>query len=61
MDKAVAAAKAAFKFGSEWRRMDASKRGSLLFKFADLVERDLVYLAVSAESVIQCCRCWYLC
>ena len=57
MDKAVEAAKAAFKFGSEWRRMDASKRGSLLFKFADLLERDLVYLAVSAESVIQCCRC----
>ncbi|KAL3866095.1 hypothetical protein ACJMK2_043431 [Sinanodonta woodiana] len=45
VDKAVAAAKEAFKFGSEWRRMDASRRGKLLFKLADLMERDLVYLA----------------
>ena len=27
--------------------MDASKRGSLLYKVADLIERDLDYLAVS--------------
>nr|UQZ95910.1 retinal dehydrogenase1 [Callistoctopus minor] len=45
VDKAVAAAKAAFKWGSEWRCMDASKRGLLLHKLADLVERDLVYIA----------------
>ena len=54
MDKAVSAAKAAFKFGSEWRRLDASKRGSLLYKFADLVERDTVYLAVCVNCVISC-------
>ena len=27
--------------------MDASQRGRLLFKLADLIERDLDYLAVS--------------
>ena len=47
VDKAVAAAKAAFKRGSPWRTMDATKRASLLNKLADLVERDRVYLAVS--------------
>ncbi|KAG5680462.1 hypothetical protein PVAND_009970 [Polypedilum vanderplanki] len=45
VDKAVAAAKSAFKLGSPWRRMDASERGNLLFKLADLMERDRVYLA----------------
>merc|ERR1712038_1054337 len=45
IDKAVAAAKEAFKFGSEWRTMDASKRGKLLIKLAELIERDLDYLA----------------
>ena len=44
VDKAVAAAKAAFKLGSPWRRMDASKRGKLLLKFAALLERDAQYL-----------------
>ncbi|XP_069138373.1 aldehyde dehydrogenase, mitochondrial-like [Argopecten irradians] len=44
IDKAVAAAKEAFKLGSPWRRMDASKRGKLLMKFADLLERDAVYI-----------------
>ncbi|OWF44487.1 retinal dehydrogenase 1-like isoform X1 [Mizuhopecten yessoensis] len=44
VDKAVAAAKEAFKLGSPWRRMDASKRGKLLMKFADLLERDAVYI-----------------
>ena len=48
VDKAVAAAAAAFKLGSPWRTMDASERGRLLYKLADLVERDLNYLAVSA-------------
>lgn len=42
---AVQAAKDAFKFGSEYRQMDASQRGNLLNKLADLVERDIVYLA----------------
>lgn len=47
MDKAVQAARLAFSPGSVWRRMDASERGRLLAKLADLVERDSVYLAVS--------------
>ena len=47
VDKAVKAAAAAFKLGSPWRTMDASQRGQLLYKLADLVERDLDYLAVS--------------
>ncbi|KAL5005163.1 hypothetical protein ScPMuIL_018619 [Solemya velum] len=45
VDKAVAVAAKAFELGSPWRRMDASRRGWLLFKFADLVERDIHYLA----------------
>lgn len=45
VNKAVAAAKAAFKLGSPWRRMDASERGNLLNKLADLLERDRVYIA----------------
>lgn len=48
MDKAVQAAKAAFQLGSPWRRMDASHRGKLLNRLADLIERDRAYLAVSA-------------
>ena len=46
VDKAVAAAKAAFEDGSEWRNLDASKRGRLLNKLADLIDRDRTYLAV---------------
>lgn len=45
VDKAVAAAKEAFKLNSPWRTMDASERGRLLNKLADLIERDRVYLA----------------
>jgi len=45
IDKAVVAAKRAFKLGSEWRTMDASKRGHLISKLADLIERDADYLA----------------
>jgi len=45
IDLAVAAAKAAFKRGSTWRTMDASARGLLLLKLADLIERDRVKLA----------------
>ena len=44
MDKAVAAAREAFKLGT-WRTMDASQRGVLLNKLADLIERDREYLA----------------
>jgi len=46
----VKAARAAFKLGSTWRTMDASNRGTLLNKLADLMERDRVYLA-SLESL----------
>ncbi|KAI4492240.1 hypothetical protein M0802_009930 [Mischocyttarus mexicanus] len=45
VDKAVAAAKKAFARNSEWRKMDASVRGKLINKFADLVQRDLDYIA----------------
>merc|ERR1719365_221801 len=47
---AVEAAKKAFELGSEWRTMDASMRGRLINKLADLIERDKVYLA-SLESL----------
>jgi len=50
IDIAVSAAKRAFKLGSEWRTMDASKRGKLINKLADLIERDFRYL-VSLESL----------
>ncbi|XP_041075279.1 retinal dehydrogenase 2-like [Polyodon spathula] len=49
-DKAVQAARLAFTLGSVWRRMDASERGRLLDKLADLVERDRTILA-TLESV----------
>lgn len=47
VDLAVTSAKEAFKLGSAWRTMDASARGRLLYKLADLVERDSDYLGVS--------------
>ncbi|XP_028175798.1 retinal dehydrogenase 1-like [Ostrinia furnacalis] len=45
IDLAVAAAKAAFARNSEWRLVDASQRGRILTKFADLVSRDRAYLS----------------
>ncbi|KAJ9583103.1 hypothetical protein L9F63_022546, partial [Diploptera punctata] len=45
IDIAVAAAKAAFKIGSPYRKLDASARGKLLNKLADLIERDIKILA----------------
>uniref|UniRef100_A0AC11C7V3 Aldehyde dehydrogenase 2 family member n=1 Tax=Ovis aries TaxID=9940 RepID=A0AC11C7V3_SHEEP len=45
VDRAVKAARAAFQLGSPWRRMDASERGRLLNRLADLIERDRTYLA----------------
>ncbi|XP_044515432.1 aldehyde dehydrogenase, cytosolic 2-like isoform X3 [Gracilinanus agilis] len=45
VDKAVKAAREAFQFGSPWRTMDASERGRLLNKLADLIERDRLILA----------------
>ena len=47
VDRAVKAATNAFKLDSPWRRMDASDRGMLLHRLADLIERDANYLAVS--------------
>ena len=52
VDKAVQAARKAFELGSVWRTMDASARGLLLNKVADLVERDRHYLAVSEMSSV---------
>ena len=51
VDKAVVAARNAFKLGSPWRTMDASQRGRLLNKLADAMERDIPYLAVSFSFV----------
>ncbi|XP_076054999.1 aldehyde dehydrogenase [Oratosquilla oratoria] len=45
VDKAVKAARQAFALNSEWRQMDASQRGALINRLADLMERDRVYLA----------------
>lgn len=49
IDRAVAAAAVAFNRNSQWRQMDASARGELLYKLADLLIRDVNYLA-SLES-----------
>jgi len=45
VDIAVVAAREAFKLGSVWRTMNASDRGILMNKLADLIERDQQYLA----------------
>ncbi|EZA51444.1 hypothetical protein DMN91_006993 [Ooceraea biroi] len=45
IDIAVQAANKAFRLGSRWRTMDASQRGILLNRLADLIERDQKYLA----------------
>ncbi|KAM9724229.1 aldehyde dehydrogenase, mitochondrial-like [Menidia menidia] len=45
VEKAVKAARDAFRLGSPWRRMDASHRGLLLHRLADAIERDAAYLA----------------
>lgn len=57
VEKAVKAAKDAFKFGSPWRRMDASHRGLLLSRLADCIERDAAYLAVSHSNNL--CPRWH--
>uniref|UniRef100_A0A7S1Z7U6 aldehyde dehydrogenase (NAD(+)) n=1 Tax=Trieres chinensis TaxID=1514140 RepID=A0A7S1Z7U6_TRICV len=44
IDKAVAAAVAAFDLGSEWRGMDGTARRDLMLKFVELVERDRAFL-----------------
>src|SRR5580658_6834985 len=45
IDKAVKAARKAFEDGSPWRRMNASDRGRLLNKLADLIEKNQEELA----------------
>ena len=47
MEKAVAAARAAFQPGSAWRKKDASARGVMINKLADLVQKNIIMLAVS--------------
>lgn len=42
---AVKAAQKAFSRGSVWRSMDASGRGRLLNRLADLIERDSILLS----------------
>ncbi|XP_065169832.1 aldehyde dehydrogenase, mitochondrial-like [Atheta coriaria] len=50
VNMAVQAASEAFRLGSPWRTMDASERGYLLQKLADLMARDADYIA-SLESL----------
>lgn len=45
VDLAATAARRAFHRKSEWRQMDASQRGRILFRMADLLERDISFLA----------------
>ncbi|XP_032664219.1 retinal dehydrogenase 1 [Odontomachus brunneus] len=45
VDKAVEAAKRAFNRKSEWRKMNPFARGQLIHKLADLIERDVDYIA----------------
>lgn len=52
IDLAVKAAKKAFQIGSEWRSMDASARGGLINKLAQLIRRDREYLAVTHFLII---------
>ncbi|KAB1272178.1 Retinal dehydrogenase 1, partial [Camelus dromedarius] len=53
VDKAVKAAREAFQIGSPWRTMDASERGRLLYKLADLIERDRLLLAMETFLLTQ--------
>src|SRR5512140_566298 len=41
VDRAVQAARKAFEDGSPWRKMSASDRGKLLWKLADLLEKNI--------------------
>nr|QUH22251.1 aldehyde dehydrogenase 1 [Megoura viciae] len=45
VDLAVKAARAAFQSNSEWRTMDASARGKLIYKFSELIEKNKINLA----------------
>ncbi|CAF1592541.1 unnamed protein product [Rotaria magnacalcarata] len=45
IDKAVEAARNAFRVDSAWRKLEPSARGTLMRKFAELLRRDIAYLA----------------
>lgn len=45
VDLAVKAARAAFQPGSEWRTMDASARGNLIYKLSELIDNHKIHLA----------------
>ncbi|XP_056902215.1 aldehyde dehydrogenase, mitochondrial-like isoform X2 [Takifugu flavidus] len=53
VNKAVKAARDAFRLGSPWRRTDASHRGLLLNRLADAIERDSAYLAWNFPLLMQ--------
>ncbi|XP_077492375.1 aldehyde dehydrogenase-like [Amblyomma americanum] len=57
VDRAVKAARAAFALNSPWRTMDASQRGRLLFKLADLMEQNLDLLAIVVWSMSRVQMC----
>ena len=46
VDKAVEAAKQAFDLQSPWRTLEPAARADLIRKLADLLRRDVDYLAV---------------
>ncbi|CAH1724574.1 unnamed protein product [Aphis gossypii] len=45
VDLAVNAAKTAFQSDSEWRKMDASARGQLMYKLSELIDKHKIHLA----------------
>ncbi len=45
VDRAVAAAKSAFTYGSDWRKLTATARGALLRKLGDLISQNAARLA----------------
>lgn len=45
VDLAVKAARRAFHRNSEWRLLNASRRGEILHKFSELVQRDSKYIS----------------
>ena len=56
VDKAVKAARAAFE--GPWRKMHASERGRLLYRFADLIEKNADQLARLESSTMASLFPW---
>ena len=52
VDRAVEAAEQAFQFNSPWRRMRPAARANLIRRLADLLRRDVDYLAVIIVSML---------